>query len=122
VSQLIVADATTAATLQKRIEFLKSLKEEPRRIWSTRPTALGAFTLFEEAKTKKEPPSGRRRRSVRRGRADGGQARDPERLALPLPIGICHEGLSDYKPWWQTSTSDGRMGRRRRAKDNNTPT
>ena len=44
--------------LQKRLEFLLTLKEEPRKVWlDACERVVAALTSFEEARTRKEPAS-----------------------------------------------------------------
>lgn len=93
-------DVEGGKRLQKRLDFLTALKDDGRKVWvDLCERANAALTIFEEARTRKEPPTWKK----------AAQALDEVvQMAVKLGdletasncryfLGLCHDGLSDYE-------------------------
>lgn len=93
-------DVETGTRLQKRLDFLTALKPDQRQVWiDLNERANTALTIFEEARTRKEPPVWQKA---------AGALDEVVQMAVKLGdletasncryfLGLCHDGLSEYE-------------------------
>jgi hypothetical protein len=95
-----IDDVEGGKRVTKRLEFLAGQKDDGRKVWvDLCERANGALTLFEEARTRKEPPTWKKAAAALEEVVQMGvKLGDLEQASnCRYFLGLCHDGLSDYE-------------------------